>query len=267
MTRIDFSSELKLALCESFAVRQDSPGHWPIRSPLVFEDGDNLPSFVSLVDGSWCLTDHGMTVSHLFFDEFQFTEARFNRISQLVLSHSAKFAEHHEIVLPLDAPPTAYDVGLFLQLVAQVQGVALTSRSDREQSRYVTTVRQSLESRLASADYDENWAPPALNGITKATYRADLRMGSDTGPDVVLFAASTSDKANVSALTMGQFRKVDRELVPILVYRPDRVASEAIYRFQDEVDEVDAVVAVEPGSYRELFGALERRGVELTSVE
>jgi hypothetical protein len=90
MTSSDFAAELKLALCESFDVRQDSPDHWTIRSPFIFEDGDNLPSFVTHVDGSWRLTDQGMTVSHLFFDEFQFTEARFNRISQLVLSHSVR---------------------------------------------------------------------------------------------------------------------------------------------------------------------------------
>ena len=86
--------------------------------------------------------------------------------------------------------------------------------------------------------------------------------------DVLLFAASTSDKAGVSALSVDQFAGIDgmRDFAPLLAYHPDKVPSEAIYRFQDKVQNDDAVVAVEPGNFRELLGALDRMGVELVDA-
>ena len=147
-----------------------------------------------------------------------------------------------------------------------MKGVALATQTDHEQTRYVTTVRKSLEARLATADFQENWSPPDLKKLTKATYKADLKMASSAGHDVVLFAASTSDKANVSALTMRQFSKTDSRIKPVLAFQPSRVSSEAVYRFQDEVGDTDAVVPVEPGSYRELYGAIGRLGVEFVDA-
>lgn len=252
-------------LCRSFRVRADGPDEIVVSSPFLFDDGDVLPVFLQRSDAGWSLSDRGMAVSHLFFDEFQFTEARFARIAQLVGVHAARLSDSHEITLALETTPTAFDVATFLQLVAQVQGVALTSRTDRDQSRYVTTLRVSVEERLQTADYEENWSPPEVKDRTKANYRADLHIHAVSGVDVVLFAASTSDKANVSALTMGQFKRfaADREFSPILAYHPDRVTSEAVYRFQDEVETAEAAVPVQPGEYRPLVRALRERGVDL----
>lgn len=265
MNAHDLAEVLQAELCTTFRVRASEGEEIAISSPFLFDDGDVLPVFLRRSEGGWILTDHGMAVSHLFFDEFQFTEARFARVAQLVGVHAARLSDTHEITMAVDGQPTAFDVATFLQLVAQVQGVALTSRTDRDQSRYVTTLRASVEERLQTADYEDNWSPPEVKDRTMANYRADLRIHSVSGADVVLFAASTSDKANVSALTMGQFKRFagSRQFLPILAYHPDRVASEAVYRFQDEVETTESAVAVQPGDYRSLVGALRDRGVEL----
>jgi len=268
MTEQCLGDRLMKQLCDSFVVREDGPDLWTISSPLLFDDGDALPIFAQRgKNGQWSLTDQGMAVSHLFFDEFEFTEARFGRVAQLVAAHSAVLGETHEICMPLSGHPNAFAVGTFMQLLAQVQGVALTLRSDRDQTRYVTTVRSSVRDNLATPDYEENWSPPELKDRTKAKYRADLRIQGAGNADVVLFAASTSDKANVSALTMRQFGRsqVVRELLPVLAYHPERVARESIYRFQDEVCQDDAAIPAPPGNHRSLLAALGDRGVVLTS--
>lgn len=83
---------------------------------------------------------------------------------------------------------------------------------------------------------------------------------------MVLFAAGTSDYVNVSDLTIRQFGRVEteREMLPLLAYHPERVASESICRFQDEVGQDDAVIPAPPGSHRPLLAALAERGVALT---
>lgn len=266
MTSEEFPTSLQRALCESFAVRVDGDDRWAIRSPMIFDDGDALPVFAVRDGAKWYLTDDGMSVSHLFFDEFQFTEARFGRIAQLVSRHSAELGDAHQIRMVLDGPPSPVDIGDFLQLVAQVQGVALTSQSDRDQTRYASTIRTRIEQLLTTPNYDENWSPPELRERTRANYRADLRVSTASSADLVVFAASTSDKANVSALTVGQFGKVRTDLVPVLAYHPDKVASEAIYRFQDEVGDSGSVVPTQPGEYRALVGELKNRGVAISDA-
>ncbi|MXZ86931.1 MAG: DUF1828 domain-containing protein [Acidimicrobiia bacterium] len=255
-------------LRESFLIRTEGDNGVAITSPLLFDDGDVLPVFAQCEDGRWSLTDHGIAISHLFFDEFAYTEARFKRIMQLVDYHSAELSPTNEITLQLHDFPRAYDVGTFLQLVAQVQGVALMSQTDRDQIRYVTTLRTSVKNRLKTPSYNENWSPPEIQDRTRANYRADLQINSGEGADVVLFAASTSDKANVSALTMGQFKRLatERQFLPVLAYHPERVASEAVYRFQDEVEDMESVVPTELDNYRELVGILRKRGIEMTDA-
>ena len=257
---------LKESLCDSWMIREDSPGRWTVSSPFLFDDGDSFPVFVHQDEGRWQIRDYGMACSHLFFDDFHATEARMGRIVQLVEGAGGTFDSKNEISISLNGPPGAYHVADFLKLLSQVQGVALTSQIDRDQNRYITQVRQSIESHLVLPDFDENWTPPELVEQTKAKYRADLRVGTGTAKNVVLFLASTSDKANVSSLSIHRFKHLGLPLVPLLAYHPDKVASEAVYRFQDEVEDDTAAVPVAPGDYGLLFKQFRDRGVELTTV-
>jgi hypothetical protein len=262
MTSEDPGARLKADLCTSFVVRPDGDDRWAIRTPMLYGDGDALPIFVERTAGGWVLTDDGLTVSHLFFDDFRYTDARFGRIEMLVDAHEAELGPGHVIRIPLDSFPDAFDVGDYLQLLAQVQGVALTVQTDRDQQRYITNVRSRVEARLANAAYEPNWTPPGLDRVTRARYRCDMRIPApDT--DVLLFVASTSDKANVSALSLHQFRKVTAGFKPVLAYHPDRVTSEAVFRFQDEAGSDDSVIETRPEETLALERALQRRGVEL----
>jgi len=262
VTADDLAARLKADLCASFVVRPDGQDRWAVRTPMLFGDGDALPLFVERSATGWVLTDDGLTVSHLFFDEFRHTPARFARIEMVVQAHGADLGPGHVIRMPLDDMPAAYDVGDFLQMLAQVQGVALTVEQEREQQRFVTSVRARVEHRLATPGYESNWTPPGLEQVARANYKCDMRIPAE-GTNVLLFAASTSDKANVSALTVHQFRKVTTDFIPLLAFHPKRVASEAVARFQDEVGSDEAVVETFPDATQSLERALQNRGVAL----
>jgi hypothetical protein len=258
--------QLKKLICDAWSIREDAEGTWTITSPFLFDDGDAFPVFLNKIDGGWVLRDHGMACSHLFFDDFTPTEARLGRIAQLAQSASSKVDANFEITTRLGESPDAFQIADFLKLLAQVQGVAIASSVDREQSRYVTQVRQSIEAQLSVPDFDENWSPPQLAERLKAKYRADLRLGTQSGGSVVLFLASTSDKANVSSLSTHRFHQVDQNLKSFLAYHPEKVASEAVFRFQDEVGDDSATVPVVPGDYARLFRVIRDRGVLLAGA-
>jgi hypothetical protein len=103
-----------------------------------------------------------------------------------------------------------------------------------------------------------------LERATRASYRCDMRVPT-SGADVLLFVASTSDKANVSALSVHQFRKVMTDFQPVLAYHPERVTSEAVARFQDEVGSDESVVETMPEATLSLERVLADRGVELVA--
>jgi Domain of unknown function DUF1828 len=262
----ELSTQLKKSLCDSWMIREDSPSEWTVSTPFLFEDGDGLPVFVRLQDNGWSIRDYGMTCSHLFFDDFNATESRMARILQLIEKAGAKLDATNEIAMQLLGPPDAYQIADFLTLLNQVQGIALTSQIERDQTRYITQVRQTIESHLVLPDFDENWTPPQLVEQTKAKYRADLRVGTTSNNSIVLFLASTSDKANVSSLSIHRFKQLGLPLLPVLAYHPEKVASEAVYRFQDEVQDDTAAVPVHPGDYSTLFKEFRNRGAELSNA-
>lgn len=119
------AATLKRSLCESFAVRADGADRWVIRSPFLFSDGDVVPATLVLgAGGQFCLTDEGMAASHLFFDDFAYTDARFNRIEMLADAHGAVIGPDRDVVMVLDGVPSAFDIADFLALMSQIQGVA-----------------------------------------------------------------------------------------------------------------------------------------------
>lgn len=260
-----FASKLNSELCESFQVRQESENSWAVRTPFLYDDGDGLPVFVVRRDHKWDITDHGMTISHLFFDDFKVTPKRLEKIKQLVAKYAGEVSERQAITLSMEDEPSSFEIGSFLQMVSQVQGLAHTS-SRKQDSRFATTVGRSVKQHLRKDSYDENWSPPALRLETKATYSSNLRISAKHG-NVALFLAGTSERAGVSAMAARRFVDIDQTLVPVLAFHKNGVNSQAVYRFQEETGpDHGIVVEVKVGSYDNLFATLESSGVELVEA-
>jgi hypothetical protein len=261
-----------LDLCAAFDVQPREANRWVVRTPLLHQDGDALPVVVERHGDEWQLTDDGMTVSHFFFedDSFEHTDARTKRVSLLVSAAGGSISDHHRIVLPLDGPPSAYDIGDFLQLVSQVGAIPILLGSERD-TRYARAIETQITQRLLTADFEPNWSPPIVAERLLGSYTADMRISSDTGEPIVLFIAGTTDRANVAALSVHHFREAGYDMQPILAYNRDRVSSVSVYRFQDEIqgyndslDQDDGAVPAAPGDLDALVSGLRRRGAPIS---
>jgi hypothetical protein len=260
MTSGGFADTLHRQLCGAFALREDGEGRWVVRTPLLYEDGDALPLVVTTEGSHWELSDDGMTISHLFFDEFEPTDARMAHLRAVADATGVQIGEEYRLSLALNDPPNEFDVGDFLQAVTAVRGAALASASEREEyTRYVTTVREQLKPALREPGWEANWPIP---GTRKARYKVDMRVPTDR-PDspVALFFASTTEKTNLSALTVVHLNRAHVTALPVLAYHPQRVPSEAVFRFQEEAQDDSAAVGVTPGEIGPLIPVLRRRGV------
>ena len=262
--------DLILSLGKAFSIHQDGESNWVVHSPFLYEDGDSLPIFVSNEGGRWYLTDRGMTISHLYFDEFEYSEARYRSIRQVVDYHYAEIADDHKITMPLDSMPTLFDLGDFLQLVSQIQVVAIVSHTEREQERYSKIIRSSIKDSVnvpgSRILVENNWYSPSVSDRSKGKYVIDTRLSSEgngVGP-INVFAASTDYRAALSTLTMQMVRPYDKNACFILAAHPGRVGEVAIARFEDATNGSDAVARVTPNDLTPLYDTLRNRGIRIS---
>ncbi len=264
-------STLILSMESSFNIQQYQDEMWIVRSPFTYSDGDSLPVFISRIDGHWALRDCGMTVSHLYFDEFEYSEARYRSIMQVADYHYAEISKEYEIIMPLDAAPTPYDIGDYLQLISQIQVVAIVSHTEREQRTYIKTIRESIRNKLdessAIFQVEDNWTCSQLDSKAKGKYTIDSRIYSSQNrvQPVNMFIASTDNKTTLSTLTMAKVRPFDEKSNFILAIHPERVSEAAVVRFEDETCEEDSVVRVTSDNLHPLYAELDKRGIPILS--
>ncbi len=264
-------STLISSMESSFHIQQYQDEMWIVRSPFTYSDGDSLPVFISRIDGRWALRDCGMTVSHLYFDEFEYSEARYRSIMQVADYHYAEISKEYEIIMPLDAAPTPYDIGDFLQLISQIQVVAIVSHTEREQRTYIKTIRESLRKAIdvsvTNLSIDDNWTCQELRSKSNGKYSIDIRIYSSQNglQPVNMLLASTDYKTTLSIITMGKVRPFDEKSNFILAINPERVSEAAVVRFEDQICEEDSVVRVTPDNLHPLYAELDKRGIPILS--
>ena len=261
---------LSTELGSAFAVNSYDDTAWIVDAPFAYGDGDHLPLFISRSDEEWYLTDLGMTVSHLYFDDFTYSEARHERIVEIVDYHYAELLKNFEIKMPLDSLPTPFDIGHFVQLVSQVQAVAILFQDEPEQRvSYQEPMRQAIKQVFDTsflAQIEENWQPELLRQEKQGKYSVDMRIHPlEKYKPVNMFVAGSSEKVTLSALTMTMVRSYDPGSSFILAAHPDRVGRTAIARFEDQTTETDAVARVTPDNPGELVDALRAQGIPVAA--
>lgn len=109
----------------------DGIERWAVSLPLGFDDGDALPVYVEYADsggaGGWTLSDCGQTIPRVFVMRRtgRPTGEEIGFIARLAeASRFASYDEETQTVSAMlgSAPPSAWQVGAFAQLLAQIQG-------------------------------------------------------------------------------------------------------------------------------------------------
>lgn len=253
------------ALCESFTVDRLDDTRWSIGTPLLYNDGDGLPVIASCVDGQWRLSDNGYATSHLFFDDFDHTPAREDALRRVVERQRMMMDDKFVITCELNGPPDPYDIGDFLQVVAQIQGVAYASPTVERESNYRTIMRETVTAALTDPDFEENWPLPE-SPQRRASYSVDLRIGS--GPDLVpTFFASTIAHVRYSTLTWVELleRGIDTGRPVLAINGHAKIPGNDIMAFRDRAGD-DAVITASAGDVRPVLRVLAERGVPLVAA-
>lgn len=257
------SPEILRQLCTSFQLHQVDERRWSIGSPFLYEDGDGLPVFLEeRSEGGWTVTDQGMAFSHLFFDDFEYTDARLRTLQRVVDGWGYDIdRDTHRISVDLSDDPSAYQIADFIQVLCEVRGAATAAITEKQSQQYRTQMRRRVKERLRGPGVEEFWAPASLQRTN--AFRADLRLETDQEAPVVLFLASTSERATRAALTVDQFRKVGTPMAPLMAY-DHHVSSDAVWIFQEYAQGGDeSALPVEVDSDAHLARRLANMGVPI----
>jgi hypothetical protein len=265
MDTTDVFNQLKSQWCSALDFTPAGQDRWAISTPFFYADGDGFPVFLRHGRDRWHLTDDGVAFSHLFFDDVEVTDARLRTMTRLAERSGVAVVDDASgvrLVLDLDADPSAYDLADFLQVIAQLQGVLRSISQERSEQRYRAAVRNQVHQWLdpMTVAFDL-WSPDSLGSGGKS-YQADLYIESGGAP-VTVFAASTDQSALAAALSVTQYRKAHLDFQPLLSFRPDRVSSLSVAKFQDAAEADDCVTGAPQDDFATLRPALRKLGVAL----
>lgn len=237
----DIPQAVRAVLCEAFSVDPSGQDEWIISSPFLFRDGDGFPVYLRRAGSSWVLTDSGAAASHLFFDDFELTDARLRHLEALAETNGLALRDQHVIVRTLDHFPDAYEIADVLVAIAQV-GALPHVQSETSDVRYRTAARLRVAGLLSPEQQRrEHWRPQQPHGDL---WVADLWMPTEDRP-VAAFMVGNTPRADRVAATVSQYTRWNLRERPIVAYKPS-LASNSVSRLQDAVADDQAVVALNP---------------------
>lgn len=231
--------KLERQWCDTFRVFASHDGTGlAIASALVHDDGDAMPVFIEFErdEHQWVLTDRGQATSHLQYDPgYAITDNRLATIETMVENWGGTFADG-AIRIEVDEPPTVFDIGDFLQLVAAIS--ALPSQLGvPERPTFKRTVRNMVRSWLPETiESESDWTDDETD--PEAAWPVDLRIwrGGGLAP-VDSFYVATPEPMQRTALTLRHLVDVGLRSSRLIVHQVSATTdSKALYRLQEAAE-------------------------------
>lgn len=199
----DEVADLKAGWCSSLEVVKRASDEFQIRSPFAELDGDELSIFLVKKGDAWELTDRGHTASHLGLEEFDFTQARSERLSRIVAASGMLLSLEAAVVLQLDTTPTATDVADFVQVLSQIRALP-SFEAPRDIERFVATGRDLVARWVPEGLRELGWRHPS--DVDKA-FPVDVHLGGVAKFEgLELFIVGNAEKADRSSNVLTQLR-------------------------------------------------------------
>lgn len=202
------SDEICKSFCQNIVVESFS-GHvsaaktdlqLAVHLPLVGRDGDGIVAYLSQTATGWRLSDNGMTLMRLSYenDLGRLLSGARERLFQTVLSES--HLQQDDAELFTEVPADSLIKGLFLlgQGCIRVEDMGLWTRTKVE-SAFCDDLRRALHRLLPSADCVENYQVP--NVPDAATYPVDYFIKTP-GKPLYLFGVHNRDRARLVTIIL-----------------------------------------------------------------
>lgn len=193
-------AELCHAFCGNVGVTAHADNEAVIHLPMTGRDGDYLSAYVQAIAGGWRVSDKGITMMRLSYenDLDKLLAGARERLYQTVLREAGLQEDDGELFV--EVPANALISGLFAlaQGIIRIEDMGLWTRT-RVESAFYDDLRHIIESVVPREDLIESYAVPGVPDATN--YPVDYLIKTH-GKPLYLFGVLNRDKARLATIIL-----------------------------------------------------------------
>ena len=193
-------TELCHAFCQRVEVAAHSDAEAIIHLPLVGRDGDFLSAYIQARDGGWRISDKGITLMRLSYenDLDKLLAGARERLYQTVLKEAGLQEDDGELFLTVAGNALISGLFALAQGIIRIEDMGLWTRT-RVESAFYDDLRHIIESVVPRSDMTEAYAVPGVPDT--ANYPVDYLIKTP-GKPLYLFGVLNKDKARLATIIL-----------------------------------------------------------------
>jgi hypothetical protein len=191
-------------ICDAITLEQAGTNRFYIRSPFLFDDGDEIGLVLRNDGGRWVLADEGQTLMHLSYKIEPRDLASGNRAKLISNALSMFGVEEQDGELRLPVEDGQYGDALYsiAQTILRIADVSYLTR-ERVRSTFIEDFRSLM--RRASERVEFDWVAPFDR---HKHYPVDCYIPARTGPALCVFALPGDDRVRDATISIQHFEQM-----------------------------------------------------------
>jgi hypothetical protein len=232
MTSTDLADALKSfreRICGSIALEQVGTNRFIVRSPFIFDDGDEIALVLRRDSAGWVLSDEGQTLMHLSYrlDERDFNSGNRAKLIGNALSMFGAQDRDGELIIPVQDDQYGDALYGLAQTVLKIADVSYLTR-ERVRSTFLDDFRALM--RQAARDPVFDWKAP---DDPKGHYPVDCYVPASGSP-LYVYALGTDDRVRDATISILHFEQMRASFRSVGVFADqEEVNRKVLARFSD----------------------------------
>jgi len=232
MTSTELADALKSfreRICGSIALEPAGPGRFIVRSPFIFDDGDEIGLVLKHHETGWVLSDEGQTLMHLSYrlDERDFNSGNRGKLIGNALSMFGVQDRDGELVIPIQDEQYGDALYGIAQTVLKIADVSYLSR-ERVRSTFLEDFRSLMREAARNPSFD--WRS---TDDPKGHYPIDCYVPTGGYP-LYVYALGTDDRVRDATISILHFEQMKTRFKSLGIFADqEEVNRKVLARFSD----------------------------------
>jgi hypothetical protein len=233
MTLEDIAMVLKSfrdRVSDSVSLEQAGNGRFLVRSPFIFDDGDEIGLVLRRDQDQWVLTDEGQTMMHLSYDMEGKDLASGNR-AKIISNALSMFGVEEtdgELVLAVSGGQFGDALYSLAQAILRISDVSYLTR-ERVKSTFLEDFRTVMREAAPNPVFD--WVSPEDH---HRHYPVDCYIRSSEAPPLFVYAMPTDDRVRDATISILHFEQLKARFRSLGVFADqEEVNRKVLARFSD----------------------------------
>ena len=190
-------------ICSSITLEQAGTARYHVRSPFIFDDGDEIGLVLRNDQGQWILSDEGQTLMHLSYRIEPRDVASGNRAKIIANALSMFGVEERDGELRLPVSDNQYGDALYglAQTILRIADVSYLTR-ERVRSTFIEDFKNTMREAAPHPVFD--WTAPT---DPQGHYPVDCYIQPKHAAPLCIYALATDDRVRDATISILHFEQ------------------------------------------------------------